>query len=308
MIIDAHTHIFSPTVIADRASYSKRDPFFGELYSGIAARMIGAEELIAAMDAAGIDKAVLAGWPWQSHEICVEQNSWAIEVARMYPDRVYALAAIQPGAGAAARRELERCITAGMVGLGELNADGQRFRLDDADFLALAHRAAELRVPMLLHTNEPVGHSYPGKGHLPITHIYAFIKAAPELKLILAHWGGGFPFYELMREVHKAASNVYYDSAASPLLYSSKIFRTVIDIVGGDKVLFGSDFPLILYPKRQTVPDYAPFLAEIRDVGLPAETLALILSNNAQRVFGIYKNLARGQTPARFSVSSSTED
>ncbi|HEX7586793.1 MAG TPA: TatD family hydrolase, partial [Anaerolineae bacterium] len=283
----AHTHIFSPTVIADRASYSKRDPFFGELYSGIAARMIGAEELIAAMDTAGIDKAVLAGWPWQPHEICVEQNSWALDVARRYPSRLYALAAIQPAAGAPARRELERCITAGMVGLGELNADGQRFRLDDADFLALAHRAAELCVPLLLHTNEPVGHRYPGKGQLPMADIYALIKAVPDLKLILAHWGGGFPFYELMREVRKAASNVYYDSAASPLLYSSTIFRTVIDIVGGDKVLFGSDFPLILYPKRQTEPDYAPFLAEIRELGFANEDRAKMMADNALRVFGI---------------------
>jgi uncharacterized protein len=287
MIIDAHTHIFSPAVIADRAGYSERDPFFGKLYSGIAARMIGADELIAALDAAGIDKAVLAGWPWQSHEVCVEQNSWTLEVVRRYPDRLYALAAIQPGAGATARRELERCIAAGMVGLGELNADGQRFRLDDADFLALAHRAAELHVPLLLHTNEPVGHEYPGKGQLPLADIYALIKAVPDLKLILAHWGGGFPFYELMREVRKAAKNVYYDSAASPLLYAPQIFRTVLDVVGGDKVLFGSDFPLILYPKRQTEPDYAPFLAEIREVGLPAETLASVLSRNAQRVFGI---------------------
>ena len=234
MIIDAHTHIFSPSVLADRASYSGRDPFFGELYSGRAARMIGAAELIAAMDTAGIDKAVLAGWPWQPHEICVEQNSWALEVVRQYPDRLYALAAIQPSAGAAAQRELERCIAAGMIGLGELNADGQRFRLDDPDFLALARCAAEQRVPLLLHTNEPIGHNYPGKGQLPITNIYAFIKAVPDLKLILAHWGGGFPFYELMREVRKAASNVYYDSAASPLLYSSQIFRTVVDIVGSD--------------------------------------------------------------------------
>ncbi len=287
MIIDAHTHIFSPNVIADRAHYAERDPFFGELYSGRAARMVGAEELIAAMDVAGIDQAVLAGWCWQPHEVCVEQNTWAMEVVRRYPTRLRALAAIQPNAGTDAQRELERCVAGGLVGLGELNADGQGFRLDDAHLRALARRAAELRVPMLLHTNEPVGHTYPGKGRLPLADIYALIKTMPNLRLILAHWGGGFPFYELMREVRNAAANVYYDSAASPLLYSPQIFRTVIDIVGSDKVLFGSDFPLILYPKRQTEPDYAPFLSEIRDVGLPEETLANVMGGNAQRVFGI---------------------
>ncbi|MDE3088379.1 MAG: amidohydrolase family protein, partial [Chloroflexota bacterium] len=241
---------------------------------------------IAAMDAAGIDQAVLAGWCWQPHDICVEQNSWTMELVRRYPTRLRALAAIQPSADADARRELERCIAGGMVGLGELNADGQHFNLGDAEFVALARRAAELRVPLLLHTNEPVGHTYRGKGRLPLAEVYALVKAVPDLKLILAHWGGGFPFYELMREVRKAAANVYYDSAASPLLYSPQIFRTVIDIVGSDKVLFGSDFPLIVYPKRQTEPDFTPFLDEIRGLGLSAEESANVMGGNAQRVFG----------------------
>lgn len=285
MIIDAHTHIFSPNVIANRARYAERDAFFGQLYSGTVARMVNADEIITAMDKSGIDKAVVTGWCWQSHDICVEQNTWTMEVARKYPDRLLALAAIQPNAGDAAIRELERCVDGGMVGLGELNADGQGFQLDDANFLALARRAAELNVAMLLHTNEPVGHKYPGKGQLTLANIYDFVKAVPNLRLVLAHWGGGFPFYELMREVRKVAANVYYDSAASPLLYSSKIFRTVIDLVGSDKVLFGSDFPLILYPKRQTEPDFTPFLDEIRGLGLSAEEFANVMGQNAQRVF-----------------------
>jgi hypothetical protein len=138
---------------------------------------------------------------------------------------------------------------------------------------------------MLLHTNEPVGHKYPGKGQLPLSDIYDLAKAIPNLRLVLAHWGGGFPFYELMREVRKVATNIYYDSAASPLLYSPKIFRTVIDIVGADKVLFGSDFPLILYPRSQTEPDFIPFLNEMRKLGLSVEEWAKVMGENAERVF-----------------------
>lgn len=285
MILDAHTHIFSEVTIRKRADYAERDPFFGALYGGAAARMVGVDDLIAAMDTAGVDQAVLAGWPWQRHEICVEQNTWAMEAVRRHPDRLIALAAIQPAAGIVAVRELERCLAGGMKGLGELNADGQRFRLDDPDFVSLARRAAELDVVMMLHTNEPVGHGYPGKGQLPLAGVYALVKSLPGLKLILAHWGGGFPFYELMREVRKAAANVYYDSAASPLLYSPQVFRTVVDLVGSDKVLFGSDFPLILYPKRQTAPDYRPFIAEIRESGLAAPDLDKIMGGNARRLF-----------------------
>ena len=285
MIIDAHTHLFSPDVMRHRSRYAERDAFFGYLYSGTVARMVSVEEMIVAMDQAGIDKAIVTGWCWQNHVDCVEQNSWTMDVVRKYPGRLRALAAIQPNSGAEAMRELERCVAGGMVGLGELNADGQSFRLDDKSFRMLAHRAAELNVAMLLHTNEPVGHKYPGKGQLPLSDIYDLAKAIPNLRLVLAHWGGGFPFYELMREVRRVATNVYYDSAASPLLYSPKIFRTVIDIVGADKVLFGSDFPLILYPRSQTEPDFIPFLNEMRKLGLSVEEWAKVMGGNAQRIF-----------------------
>jgi predicted TIM-barrel fold metal-dependent hydrolase len=164
MIIDAHTHIFSPDAIAQRRSYAQRDTFFDLCYSHPKATMASAAELIAAMDAAGIDRAMAAGWPWQNHDVCVEQNSWLMEIARQYPTRVIPLAIVQPNAGAQAIRELERCVAGGMVGVGEFNADGQQFRLDDENFVAVARAAASLGVPVLLHTNEPVGHVYPGKG------------------------------------------------------------------------------------------------------------------------------------------------
>ena len=54
-----------------------------------------------------------------------------------------------------------------------------------------------------------------------------------------------------------------------------------------NKVLFGSDFPLILYPKRQEVPDYAPFLEELSRLGLSADESAQFMGGNARRVFGL---------------------
>src|SRR5205085_2434991 len=64
------------------------------------------------------------------------------------------------------------------------------------------------------------------------------------LRVVLAHWGGGLPFYELMPEVAELARGVAYDSAASAYLYDWRVFRQVAAIVGAERVLFATDYPL----------------------------------------------------------------
>ena len=81
-----------------------------------------------------------------------------------------------------------------------------------------------------------------------------------------------------MPEVKEAMRNVYFDTAASPFLYRPRIYNQVVQLVGADKVLFGSDYPLI--PQSR-------FLKEINSLDLPQETKALILSGNAQKLLGI---------------------
>ena len=52
------------------------------------------------------------------------------------------------------------------------------------------------------------------------------------MTVIAAHWGGGLPFYALMPEVREALENVYFDTAASHLLYDATVYRRVIELVG----------------------------------------------------------------------------
>ena len=73
-------------------------------------------------------------------------------------------------------------------------------------------------------------------------------------------------------------SNVFFDTAASPFLYTSQVYSQVTQLVGGDKILFASDYPLL--PQER-------LLKEIRASDLPDETKKLILSGNAQRLLGI---------------------
>jgi len=279
VIIDFHTHVLPPQIKKDRSKYIELDPSFAVLYSKPEAKIATAEELIASMDEAGIDISVILNYGWTTHELCLETNDYILESIARYPKRLVGFGAVQPQSPTAAVTEIERCARAGIKGVGELRPDMQLFDLTDEVVMApLVEALKKNGLIMLIHASEPVGHDYPGKGNITPDTLYPFITSFPELKLVCAHWGGGLPFYSLMPEVKKAMGNVFFDTAASPLLYSPQVYQQVVQLVGGDRILFGSDYPL-LAPGR--------LLKEIEEAGLPPETKELILGGNARRLLGL---------------------
>jgi len=279
VIIDFHTHVFSPQIKKNRNKYIERDPCFAILYSDPKAKMATAEELIAGMDEAGVDISVILNIGWTTHEMCVETNDYIIESVSRYPKRLVGFCAVQPQSPKAAVAEIERCAKAGIRGVGEMRPDIQLFDLCDEVILApLVEVLKEHQLLMLLHASEPIGHEYPGKGGITPDILYPFIAGFPDLTIVCAHWGGGLPFYALMPEVKKAIKNVYFDTAASPFLYTPEVYNQVIQLVGADKILFGSDYPLLAQSR---------LLNEIKALGLAEETKNLMLSANALRLLGI---------------------
>ena len=276
MIIDFYTHIFPPWLRERRDEYIKCDPCFSLLYSQPKARMATAEELIASMDEAGIDVSVVLNAGWVSHELCVKTNDYILDSVSHHPTRLVGFCAIQPGAGEAAITELERCAKAGAKGIGELRSDVQGFNLaDETKMKPLVDAALKHDLIFLTHSSEPVGHEYFGKGSITPHILYSFIAAFPNLKLVCAHWGGGLPFYALMPEVAKALANVFFDTAATVFLYKPEIFEQMSRIIGSDKILFGTDYPLM----RQN-----RVIAQIQSSQLPEEDKARILGANAQKL------------------------
>jgi len=279
MIIDFHTHIFSPRIKKSREKYAGADPCFAILYAQKNAKLATADELIASMDETGIDISVITNIGWTTHEMCVETNDYILESIARYPDRLVGLATVQPQSGEAAIAEVERCAKGGIKGIGEIRPDTQLFDLTDETIMSpFIEVIRQHSLILLIHASEPVGHVYPGKGGITPDVLYPFITRFPDLTLVCAHWGGGLPFYALMPEVKKALENVYFDTAASPFLYRPEIYNHVIQLIGAEKILFGSDYPL-LAPGR--------LINEIRSLDLPEETVSLILSGNAQRLLGI---------------------
>ncbi len=170
-------------------------------------------------------------------------------------------------------------VTGGCRGIGELRPDTQPHGFASPEklqpFVEVLRRS---RFPLLTHASEPVGHGYAGKGKATPDLLYNFVSNFPDLTIICAHWGGGLPFYALMPEVGRALEKVYFDTAASPFLYRPEIYQIVSKIVGADKILFGSDFPLL--PQGRV-------LREIESAGLAETTKKMILSGNAKNLLGL---------------------
>ena len=278
MIIDFHTHITPPQVIAHRQEFLSRDAWFAELYSDPQARLATAEDLIAEMDRAGVDKAITFGFGWQDAGLCRMANDYVIEAVRRYPERLIGFAIVNPVLGRRAAWEIERCADYGLRGVGELMPNGQGFSLDDETVMAPIVEVCQAhKLILLTHTSEPIGHDYPGKGTVTPQVVYRFVQRFPDVPLVCAHWGGGLPFYELMPEVMRAFRNVYYDTAASLYLYRDRIFNLAAEIIA-NKVLFATDYPLITQ---------RAFLGRLRMAGLPPAILAGIQGENARQLLNL---------------------
>lgn len=279
MLIDFHTHIFPPDIQQRREQYCARDPWFKALYGNPRATMASAEDLVAEMDASGVDASVTFSFGWTDPALIVETNNYVLDAMRRYPSRIFGMAVSLPTSGEAAVYELERCAQAGMIGLGELMPHGQGYRLGDIALLAPLMEVARAHSLLVLsHCSEPVGHLYPGKGDVSLPDIVAFLTAFPDIRFVAAHWGGGLPFYTLMPEIRNITANVWYDTAATVYLYSQQIFRVAETLVGSERILFASDFGLL---RQKRIIDH------IAGARLSEEAVMRVLGENARQLLGL---------------------
>jgi predicted TIM-barrel fold metal-dependent hydrolase len=179
--------------------------------------MVSAQQLLAAMDDNGVDKSVVFGFPWHNPELFKMHNDCIIEAVQRHPDRLIGLGCFDPGSSEAPQ-EAERCLAGGLAGIGELAFYRSGIDEDALDRLAPVMDICRDRGrPVLIHTNEPVGHAYPGKTPNTLAQIYRMVKRFPANSIVLAHWGGGLFFFNLLKkEVKDRLNNVYFDTAASP--------------------------------------------------------------------------------------------
>ena len=245
------------------------------------------------MDEAAVERAVLLGWYWENSANCEGQNRFYAKCVREHPDRLSAFATVQPlVGGAAAVAELRRSRDEGLVGIGELSPQAQGYGVESESFRTVLARAAEWGWPVNLHVTDPASGNYPGRVETPRSDFGRLARDWPGVRFILAHWGGGLA-WENPAEM-AALENVYYDTAASPLLYPASVWSRGVGAAGAGRVIFGSDFPLNLYPRLEPEAEMRRVIAEANASGLDQKSLAAILGENAERMIAGKKRVARG--------------
>ena len=270
-MIDAHTHRYPAEIYLRPKDFAQKQgelhwlelvsPTCGPKLQGWASR----EQMIADMDNAKVDQTVLLGWYWENPDTCIQHNDWHAQWIKEDADRFYAFASINPKIGDAVG-ELQKRQEQGFVGIGEIHLGVQGFTMQDPTWLKCVEFACNANWPINFHVTEPVGHDYPGRVPTPFEDFLWLAREFPQLKIILAHAGGLFPFYELNSKVRDELKNVYYDLSACPLLYDSSLYRKLIEVVGYKKILWGTDYPLRIYPSKQKAPDFTSFQEEILTV------------------------------------------
>lgn len=226
---------------------------------------------IAAMDAAGVERGLLSAWHGPEGAL-ISNDEVAAQVAA-HPTRLAGLAAVDLRRPVDAVRELRRCV-------GELGFKGLRvipwlwgWPPNDRRYYPLYATCVELGVPFCTQ----VGHTGPLRSSetgRPIPYLDDVALDFPELVIVAGHIG--YPWTEEMIALARKYPNVHIDTSA----YTAKRYppELVRYLRGGGrrKVLFGSNYPMIL--PRQA-------LAELDALGLDAEARALFLGGNARRVF-----------------------
>lgn len=293
MIIDCHVHRYPLEVSKDPVAFAKTrgEGHWLQLVAPENKTSIqgwaDGDKMRADMETSGVDMVALLGWYWENPETCFLHNQWHAEWMEEDSGRFIAFAAAHPLAGNRSIEDLKRARDLGFRGIGEIMPAVQGFSMRDSGWRKIVEFAIGEGWPVNFHVNEPVGRHHQGRVPTPFEDFQWLAETYPELKIILAHWGGLLPFHELNPFVREIFGNVWYDVAASPLLYDSRIFRTVVDTVGEDKILYGSDYPLLLYPALQKNPDFSSYLNEINASGLNERELKKILGGNFSRLIGL---------------------
>ncbi|MGW5153461.1 amidohydrolase family protein [Rhodococcus koreensis] len=217
-----------------------------------------------------------------AHEDPELTNNEIVELAAANNDIVIPFASIHPDRGEEGAREAERLIVEDGVRGFKFHPNGQEFFPNDRKAYGLYEVLNAHGVPAVFHTGQSgAGAGVRGGGGIRLKysnpiHLDDVAVDFPDMPIILAH--PSFPWQEeaLAVAVHKP--QVYIDLSGWSPKYFPPILVQYANTMLRDKVLFGSDFPLIT-PDR--------WMADLDKIGIRDEVKPGLLKDNAVRVLGL---------------------
>ena len=201
-----------------------------------------------------------------------------------HPDVFIGFAGIDPWKGEAAIEEIRRMHGEfGIKGVGELNPSRQKFLANDRRFYPIWEVCSELGLVVMFHCGFPgAGAGTPGGGGYrleyakPVPYIDDVAADFADLKIISAHPAWPWHLENLAMVWHK--SNVYLDlSGWAPQYLPPEVVKYADSLIS-DRVLFGSDWPVMTADR---------WMAEFDELPLKPETRRKILLDNARTLFGL---------------------
>jgi hypothetical protein len=209
-------------------------------------------------------------------------NEEVAEAAAANPDVIIPFASVDPARGAAGVAMARRLVTRHGVRGFKFHPSVQRFYPNDRSVYPLYAAIEELGVPALFHTGQTgIGAGLAGGGGVRLKYsnpMYLDDVAAdfPGMPVILAH--PSFPWQEEALAVALHKRQVYIDLSGWSPKYFPPILVQYANSLLADKVLFGSDFPL-LTPDR--------WLADFAKLDIKPAVREKILKLNASRLLGL---------------------
>ncbi len=224
-----------------------------------------AEKLIRQMDRAGVAKAAISGYlnaPGPSPD----SLRTIAEAVEQYPDRLIGYARMDPWFDDECIRTLEDAVANLHIRGVKLHPAHYTLYPFGALTVKLACRAAELGLPVLIHSGDEIM-------CLPY-QIDRLAKQCPETTIIMAHIGGYFSG-EAALEVAERRPNVLVDTSEMPF---PEMIQKAVTRLGADRVLFGSDAPCC---------DIRLEILKVQLAGLTPEQERLVMCDNYAKLMGI---------------------
>ncbi len=208
-------------------------------------------------------------------------NEEIADAARANPDVLVAFASVDPGRPDAVERARRLIDDHGVKGF-KFHPNLQEFFPNDPSAYPLYEAIAEAGLPALFHSGHSgIGTGLPGGGGLRLKYsnpmcLDDVAADFPELQIVLAH--PSFPWQDEAISICLHKANVWIDlSGWSPKYFPPQLVQYANTQLR-EKVLFGSDFPLITPDRWLADFEQAPFKDEVRP---------LILKENAARLLGL---------------------